>query len=32
MRKSESTEVWNREWESLTPESEIKMWDFYGLR
>ena len=32
MRKSESTEIWNREWESLTPESEIKMWDFYGLR
>lgn len=24
--------VWSEEWEQLTPESEIQMWDFYGLR
>lgn len=23
---------WRREWEKLSPESEIRMWDFYGLR
>lgn len=25
-------EVWDNEWGGLTPESEIQMWDFYGLR
>jgi len=24
--------VWSNEWNQLTPESEIRMWDFYGLR
>lgn len=24
--------VWTNEWKSLSPESEIRMWDFYGLR
>ncbi len=24
--------VWSNEWEKLTPESEIQMWDFFGLR
>jgi ubiquinone/menaquinone biosynthesis C-methylase UbiE len=24
--------VWSQEWGQLTPESEIRMWDFYGLR
>lgn len=24
--------IWTNEWEQLTPESEIRMWDFYGLR
>jgi len=24
--------VWTNEWDRLTPESEIRMWDFYGLR
>jgi len=24
--------VWTNEWVQLTPESEIRMWDFYGLR
>ncbi|MBI5403575.1 MAG: class I SAM-dependent methyltransferase [Ignavibacteriae bacterium] len=24
--------VWSDEWDQLTPESEIRMWDFYGLR
>jgi ubiquinone/menaquinone biosynthesis C-methylase UbiE len=24
--------VWSNEWGQLTPESEIRMWDFYGLR
>jgi len=25
-------EVWTNEWKALTVESEIRMWDFYGLR
>lgn len=24
--------VWSDEWRRLSPESEIRMWDFYGLR
>ena len=25
-------EVWTKWWKGLTPESEIRMWDYYGLR
>ena len=28
----QNTNAWNDEWKELTPESEIRMWDFYGLR
>lgn len=28
----QKTDVWNQFWNGLTPESEIQMWDFYGLR
>lgn len=28
----QKTEVWSQFWKGLTPESEIQMWDFYGLR
>ena len=32
MERSKIKEVWTSEWLRHTPESEIKMWDFYGLR
>lgn len=32
MQEVNSKEVWDEEWSKLTVESEIKMWDFYGLR
>jgi len=32
MKKCGSKEIWDSEWSRLTPESEIRMWDFYGLR
>lgn len=32
MREGDNKEVWDKEWSKLTTESEIKMWDFYGLR
>jgi SAM-dependent methyltransferase len=25
-------EIWDSRWSKLTPESEIRMWDFFGLR
>lgn len=28
----QKTEVWDQFWNGLTPESEIRMWDFYGGR
>ncbi len=28
----QSDEVWTKWWKGLTPESEIRMWDYYGLR
>ena len=28
----QKTEEWSKFWNSLTPESEIQMWDYYGLR
>lgn len=30
--QGQSVESWNNSWKNLTPESEIKMWDYYGLR
>jgi len=30
--KGQKTEEWSNFWEGLTPESEIQMWDYYGLR
>jgi ubiquinone/menaquinone biosynthesis C-methylase UbiE len=30
--KGQDESIWTNEWEQLTPESEIHMWDFYGLR
>jgi len=32
MREIEKAKLWNNEWRVKTPESEIRMWDFYGLR
>ncbi len=28
----QNEKIWSEEWGQLTPESEIRMWDFYGLR
>lgn len=28
----QSPDVWTNEWENLSPESEIKMWDYFGVR
>jgi ubiquinone/menaquinone biosynthesis C-methylase UbiE len=28
----QSVDIWKDSWKGLTPESEIRMWDFYGLR
>jgi len=28
----QKVEVWTKEWKGLSVESEIQMWDFYGLR
>lgn len=28
----QNTEQWSQHWSTLTPESEIRMWDFYGGR
>lgn len=28
----QNKEVWTKEWKNRTPESEIQMWDFFGLR
>lgn len=30
--KGQKTEEWSNFWDGLTPESEIQMWDYYGLR
>lgn len=30
--KGQSINTWTEEWDRLTPESEIRMWDYYGLR
>lgn len=30
--KGQKTEQWANFWKGLTPESEIQMWDYYGLR
>jgi SAM-dependent methyltransferase len=30
--KGQSPETWGNSWKNLTPEAEIKMWDYYGLR
>jgi len=30
--KGQDINVWSDEWNKLDPESEIQMWDFYGLR
>ncbi len=30
--KGQNTEEWSNFWNGLTPESEIKMWDYYGGR
>jgi len=30
--KSGGNEIWESRWSRLTPESEIRMWDFFGLR
>ena len=30
--KSDGSEMWDSRWSKLTPESEIRMWDFFGLR
>ena len=30
--KGQNKKVWTDEWDKLSPESEIKMWDYYGLR
>jgi len=32
MDKGQNNNIWTEEWNRLTPESEIRMWDFYGLR
>ncbi len=32
MEKSGGLEMWDSRWSTLTPESEIRMWDFFGLR
>ncbi|MDH4211638.1 MAG: methyltransferase domain-containing protein [candidate division WOR-3 bacterium] len=32
MGKSAGKEIWDSRWSTLTPESEIRMWDFFGLR
>ena len=29
---SRGEEIWDSRWATLTPESEIRMWDFFGLR
>ncbi|MGA1791512.1 MAG: methyltransferase domain-containing protein [bacterium] len=29
---SQSNEAWQAFWDGITPETEIRMWDFYGLR
>ena len=28
----QNKDVWTKEWQSLSPESEIQMWDYYGGR
>jgi ubiquinone/menaquinone biosynthesis C-methylase UbiE len=28
----QNTDTWSESWKGLTPESEIRMWDYYGLR
>lgn len=30
--KGQKTESWSHFWQDLSPENEIKMWDYYGLR
>jgi ubiquinone/menaquinone biosynthesis C-methylase UbiE len=30
--KGQKVETWSSFWENLSPESEIQMWDYYGLR
>ncbi|UCD04636.1 MAG: methyltransferase domain-containing protein [candidate division WOR-3 bacterium] len=30
--RSSGDEIWESRWSRLTPESEIRMWDFFGLR
>lgn len=30
--RGQKVDVWKQEWEKLSPETEIEMWDYFGLR